>query len=70
MTSSIALFINEEFFFWCTRLKQNKKNEQKKSYFPLEQGNVMANHTLRKGNQCADFLGKLDASSFDRSILR
>lgn len=29
----------------------------------LEQGNVMVNHTLREGNQCADFFAKLRASS-------
>jgi len=29
----------------------------------LKQGNVMMNHTLREGNQCADILAKLDASS-------
>ena len=35
----------------------------------LEQGNVLVNHTLRDGNQCADFFAKLGASS-DVEFLR
>jgi ribonuclease HI len=35
----------------------------------LSQDNVSLHHTLREGNQCADFLAKLGASSDDNLVV-